>query len=286
MVFGRSILHGRAVLIALGLAGLLGFAGCGLGEALVVDVQIGGLGGSGARAGWGQLVSWVDIRVLDSNGVLRGQGALAPQGDYWKGSVGVEVSGLMTFIATAGASTGEVQWIGSSNLNVSSSGLSLTIGVTAPAVGDEGPARGVVFYDKGSYTDGWRYLEASPSDQSSAASWSNGTTYLTTGANNVEIGSGSANTQSITTSQGTGTYAASLCANLTYGGFRDWFLPSRDELYALYSAHLTNASLSSSAYWSSSEKDQYWTYRVHLGTGARTDQIKSEPCRVRAIRKF
>ena len=31
-------------------------------------------------------------------------------------------------------------------------------------IGDRGPAGGIVFYDKGSYSDGWRYLEVSPAD--------------------------------------------------------------------------------------------------------------------------
>ena len=31
-------------------------------------------------------------------------------------------------------------------------------------VGDEGPAGGIIFYDKGEYSDGWRYLEAAPAD--------------------------------------------------------------------------------------------------------------------------
>ncbi len=29
-------------------------------------------------------------------------------------------------------------------------------------VGDTGPSGGLIFYDKGSYSDGWQYLEAAP----------------------------------------------------------------------------------------------------------------------------
>ncbi|MEI6388047.1 MAG: chitobiase/beta-hexosaminidase C-terminal domain-containing protein, partial [Spirochaetota bacterium] len=60
------------------------------------------------------------------------------------------------------------------------------------AVGDTGPAGGIVFYDKGSVSDGWRYLEAAPSDQSAGIRWYNGT-YISV-STGTAIGSGKANT--------------------------------------------------------------------------------------------
>ena len=93
-------------------------------------------------------------------------------------------------------------------------------------VGNGGPAGGRVFYDKGSYSDGWRYLEAAPSDQSTGIQWYNGAN-INTGATATGVGSGRANTSTIISKQEAGNYAAALCDKLVLGGFDDWFLPSR-----------------------------------------------------------
>ena len=59
--------------------------------------------------------------------------------------------------------------------------------------------------------------------------------YLVTGATSTVVGTGKINTRKIVRVQGRGyTYAALLCVNYRGGGFADWFLPSKDELYQLY----------------------------------------------------
>jgi hypothetical protein len=61
--------------------------------------------------------------------------------------------------------------------------------------------------------------------------------FLNTGATGTAVGTGAANTKKIIAVQGRGyNYAALICANYRGGGFADWFLPSRDELYLLYKA--------------------------------------------------
>jgi hypothetical protein len=68
------------------------------------------------------------------------------------------------------------------------------------AVGRKGPAGGLVFYDKGSYSDGWRFLEAAPSNQSAGIQWYNGK-YIDI-KTDTAIGTGKANTAAIIAAQG------------------------------------------------------------------------------------
>ena len=59
--------------------------------------------------------------------------------------------------------------------------------------------------------------------------------YPQIGATGTAVGTGAANTQKIIAVQGrTYNYAALVCANYSGGGYSDWFLPSKDELFLLY----------------------------------------------------
>ena len=135
-----------------------------------------------------------------------------------------------------------------------------SIRITSSIIGTSGPAGGIIFYDKGSYSDGWRYLEAAPSDQGDWVEW--GEYGTSVGGTSTAIGSGKSNTAKIVTALGTGNYAARLCYDFELGGYDDWFLPSKDELNELYKQKDTVGGFASVSYWSSSEDSSY------IGVGA------------------
>jgi uncharacterized repeat protein (TIGR02543 family) len=157
------------------------------------------------------------------------------------------------------------------------------------SIRDTGPAGGLIFYDKGSYSSGWRYLEAAPVDQGKC-SWNNGT-YIATGATGTDYGTGKANTAAIILAQGFGYYAATVCTSYTGGGCIDWYLPSGNELNCMC-ANLFNKGVggfSSNYYWSSTEAtvqpENNALYQFFInGSWAYTD--KGLSTYVRAIRQF
>jgi len=99
-----------------------------------------------------------------------------------------------------------------------------------------GPAGGYIFYDKGSYSDGWRYLEAAPaSTEWTGKEWGSYGTFI--GGTETGIETGQSNTNTIVTwlnSHSETDRAALVCDALVYGDYSDWFLPSKDELNLMY----------------------------------------------------
>jgi TolB-like protein len=181
-------------------------------------------------------------------------------------------------------------------------------------VGDTGPAGGIIFYDRGFIADGWRYLEAAPSKAEFHSEWG---IYeeldiipgLGVGINisgtGTAIGSGRQNTHLIVerlSQLGENNRAAQIVVGMEINGYRDWFLPSKDELDLMY-INLKQkelGSFSNNIYWSSSQAlfptpsgtaFVTWCQRfMNAGNGweagAQTEFIRSFKLAVRAIRAF
>jgi hypothetical protein len=151
---------------------------------------------------------------------------------------------------------------------------------------------GIVFYMDGSGGG----LIAAPTDQSPGAGWG---CYMTliSGADGTAIGTGTQNTIDIINANCTsfnGSPAADICANLTLGGYSDWFLPSKDELNEMY-LNIGNGNalglgnlggFATSYYWSSSEINNYNAWSQYFGNGYQYYVGKNVTRNVRAVRAF
>jgi len=127
--------------------------------------------------------------------------------------------------------------------------------VVADMIIDTGPAGGIVFFDKGFISDGWRYLEAAPVDKEFRSNWNN------------------ANQQ---------------CTQLNINGFTGWRLPTREELDLMYK-NLKQKGLGgfdNNWYWSSSQEDNANAWRQNFDNGRQSANLKRDPNRVRAVRSF
>jgi hypothetical protein len=153
--------------------------------------------------------------------------------------------------------------------------------ITPLAVG-QSHAGGVIFYLDETGEHG---LAAAPIDQGSTVGWFNGE-YVVTGATGIGIGTGQANTSAIVNAQGEGNYAASLCDQLVLNGFDDWFLPSKNELDALYLSKAVVSGFSEDFYWSSTEHGEGSAWEQVFNTGAQYNANKNFHIRVRAVRAF
>jgi hypothetical protein len=165
----------------------------------------------------------------------------------------------------------------------------------AYAVGDIGPAGGLIFYDNPNHaSDGWRYLEAAACDQSAGAPWGCFRTGIP-GARGTAIGTGRQNTLDMLAACAEPGTAAALCAAYRLNGVGGWFLPSRDELALVYRhLHATGLGAFDAAgaadnftYWTSSQQTADMSAHIDFADlGRQHGDDKDYPRRVRAIRAF
>jgi hypothetical protein len=160
--------------------------------------------------------------------------------------------------------------------------------------GDKGPAGGIIFYDKGDNSDGWRYLEAAPEETEFEDKPWGDYDGESVGLTGTEIGSGKSNTEIIVSAIGQKErwddredYAARVCKTLKYGGYSDWFLPSKDELEVMIYVLDKSGNINTlEGCWSSSEAGPFEAWRIVPFTKNIFTANKHFEGSVRAARRF
>jgi len=153
------------------------------------------------------------------------------------------------------------------------------------AIGDTGPAGGIVFY----ITDGGLHgLEAATGDQSSDAGW--GCNFTVTGADGTAVGTGAQNTIDILAGCSEDGTAARVAVDYRGGGYDDWFLPSKDSLNLMYEQR-EDIGMGAHGYWSSTENNSWRAWAQifpphHCCVGLATPSGKVFELKVRAVRAF
>lgn len=171
------------------------------------------------------------------------------------------------------------------------------------AIGQQGPAGGTVFYDKGSYSDGWRYMEAATTDIDTLAQWGCDAVSIA-GAQSPAIGHGLTNSGKIkaffdalpdyyntattcsTTADGTVAANSTLWIN---NDFQQWFLPSKEELLLIYQNLTANGqgTMLPQLYWTATEVDASTATAIDFATGQPADIPKAQAAvKIRAVRYF
>ncbi|MDR0472130.1 MAG: DUF1566 domain-containing protein [Treponema sp.] len=157
-------------------------------------------------------------------------------------------------------------------------------------IGGTGPAGGFIFYDKGNNSGGWRYLEAAPaSTEGKELQWS--VSDFPAGANGTEVGNGKLNTRNIMDASAQAAVnapAARYCDRLVYGGYDDWYLPSKNELGLMYMNLKIDGigGFSNGYYWSSTEDRNVYAWFQNFSNGSQGNYDKQYRNSVRACRQF
>jgi hypothetical protein len=169
------------------------------------------------------------------------------------------------------------------------------------SVGDTGPAGGVIFYVKDNNDGGWRYLEAAPADVEGSHEWGglNFEPHISC-STGTDVGTGKENTEDLITHNHSNAAAysspthdaARACAEYRGGGYADWFLPSKDELYEMWVYNTDDTYVDkripnlAGHHWSSSQDDYLIAWYLNFSNGEFSSNYKVNQYLVRPARRF
>ncbi len=227
----------------------------------------------------------------DANGASAG--SVPVDGNRYTAGATVTVlgnTGGLRKINVGGASYRFAGWNTQADGNGTDYGATFTMGSSnvtlyakwvAYVVRDLGPNGGYIFYDKGAYSNGWRYMEAAPSDYYITKKWDTGSVHFSVTGTSSAIGTGSSNTDK-NCDKLSGDTAAWTCRSL--GSV--YFLPSADELSLMYTELRSHAlgGFTNNNYWSSTQNDSDTdeAYCISFNDGNSFTQDKSGSLYIRA----
>ncbi|MDP1623163.1 MAG: DUF1566 domain-containing protein [Bacteroidales bacterium] len=80
--------------------------------------------------------------------------------------------------------------------------------------------------------------------------------------------------------------AAWICTQVSSGNYKDWFLPSKDELNLLFLQKHVVGGLTNGIYWSSTQGDKDSAWGIDFSNGSQEKRNKDSLFHVRAVRSF
>jgi hypothetical protein len=169
---------------------------------------------------------------------------------------------------------------------------------------ENGPAGGIVIYAKPIKTNGWRWIEAAPTDVKDSVFMVRNSNYsCLNGLSNslgLDYGDGLNNSTILINNCGNESLAAAQSAtNYTYNNFTDWYLPSRNEMLAMCNILGLGSPITLKSGWIyfssslgllSDGSTFYYSYNIPINTASgyygETKSTNGFWGKVRAVRKF
>ncbi len=205
-----------------------------------------------------------------TNGATGPQGAVGPTGADGQG--GVTTAG--TNVTITGTGTVGDPYV-----------VNATSGTCGLAIGDTYQG-GIIFYLDGSGCHG---LVAKATNEPGTYQWSSTDFNTWAFASGIYVGAQNTKKSIARAAANLSTCpAASVCDNLTSGGYTDWYLPSKDELDMMYvNLYMQGlGGIPANYYWSSTEDDSFTAWEQNFLTGFRYSSDKFNLDYVRAVRAF